>query len=242
MSDLIKYDSNRKEISVMPQEKIGEALIALLEECYSIKGQGSNGGAELAAMAAQLAVFIQEKYTKYTIKELFYIVKNGYAFCGDEFVHVSVSNCLSIIKKYDENMYNREKLEEARRQPKEEIQGSPMSRAYDFAVENYRCFKNAKHLYEEGKVNDYKINFVFHRAYYHVLNEVDESINHTKEIRQEIWEDVKKYITECKYKELPNPKVYDTLMQLIFECKTESELADNALKGRLFHLWAINNF
>ena len=244
MSDLIIYEqNNRVEVSEVGNEKLLTEMKNIISECASIKGQGKDiAGVELVAMANELLKFILEKYSKYTISELSSIIKNGYALYGDEYVHVSISNCLTIVRKYDESIYNREKLAEVRKKPTEETQGSPLSRERDFKVSCYKMFKTAKNNYEEGNVTNFRIDFSYHLAYYHVLNEVDKEINQTKEERQRIWNDVIISIPNYQAGEIKLKQLEELSLGIIFEGKSEQQIKEDALRGRLFHLWAINHF
>jgi hypothetical protein len=238
MNDLILYDQNRIEISQTKKDDLVTALRDIMLNCCQIKGHAA--GNDISVSAFQLADFIMKNYSKYTVNELSNILQNGYALNGDEYSIVSVSNCLTIIRKYDESIYNRTKLEEAR---KKEMQGLEISPEIDFKVKCYNSFKNAKLDYEANRVTDFKINFVYHPAYQHVFNVVDNSINKTKEIRKELWEDVKRYISECRNSsEKEEKELNDTLIALCFEVSDEKTIRENSLKGRLFHLWAIENF
>jgi len=242
MSNNIIYEKeNRIEISEIGNERLVKSIGSILVECSTIKGHGlEKEDADTAS--EKLTPFLLENYPKYTINELSNILRNGYALYGIEYSTVSISNCLAIVKKYDDNIYNREKLEEARNKPTEEIQGSPMSRERDFKVSCYKMFKTAKANYEEGKVTDFRIDFSYYLAYHHVLNEVDKSINQTKEERQRIWDEAKEAIPNYKAGEIKLKPLEELSLGIIFEGKPEKQIAEDMLRGRLFHFWAVNHF
>lgn len=244
MSGMIIYEKNdRKELSSLKNENdfsaFEDRLYIALGECSLIIGKRLKDEDQLTTTTI-LSQYIRQNYPNYTTEEIVSILKNGFISDGENYGNISASSCADILKKHFENQFNRDKLHEARSSQKEEVQDSKMSEEHDFKVRCYRSFKIAKLDYENDKVTDFKINFDYHTAYYHVLNEVDKSINQTNEVRQKLWVDIKKYISECRDKEAICS--IDNFIKLLFEFRTEQELAENALRGRLFHLWAINNF
>jgi hypothetical protein len=239
MTDLVIFKTKgRMELAKIKQGDLEKKLSVLLSACSQLMGQELKGKPLIFA-TEQLSEILKNTYKRYDFSEIEQIFKNGFANYGTEYRNVSVTACISILKRFEEDTQNRDKLQKAIDNFSNIERGvlTEEERHFQEKKSQYLAFSRAKEKYEKGKITNSDIYFCFSLCYNHIKENLrDNSIDISIEKRREIWEKIKEMYEN--YNTVNLSVLTATLLQTV----PPKIMQKTMFKSVLFHLWAVKNF
>ena len=243
MTNIVIFQNKaRVAVSTLKERELKNKLTSLLTECSQLIGF-EMAKDNLIFAAEQLAEILKRNYTKYDFSEIAQILKNGFAYFGTEYKNISVASCLSIIRKFDEDPFNKTQLQKAIQTSEEYKGGEMLEQERIVANKKHRklSFDRAKEKYESEQVKIHEIHFNFSACYQYVKDDLgDNSIDISTEKQKEIWDKTKEIYEHYDVKNLPEDK--RGLIDIFLKTVPQEIMLKTMFCSILFHLWAVKNF
>ena len=244
MNNLIVFnDKVRLAVSAIKEEDLVKKFTVLLSVCAQIKGI-EFGKSQLLFASKQLAEVFRSDFKDYDFSEVEQILKKGFVKYGMEYPNVSVSACMDIMRRFNDNQLNRDKLQQAIH-TSTEFENGEMTEGERITAKRkhqYLAFERAKEKYEKNKVTRKSIYYCFSECYNHVKENLkDNSIDISIEKRREIWNKVRKIYENQNNGNRHLSENKKVFAEGLLEIVPKQIMLEIMLKSVLFHIWAMKN-
>jgi len=241
MSDLIVFKgSNRVAISVLQDKNAMSVLMETFTICSQMIGNVLSKY-DNNVLCTDILPILKKDYGKYDISEISQILKDGFAKYGIHYKNVCTSACCDILRKWEENPYNKEQLQKNIDISENLKRGEETEeeKRYNELKTRIIGFENAKKMYLEDNVTTDNIFFSFSNCYLYVKENLkDESIIISKEDGLKLLDEVKDFYNQRFSEDNNDKNLYLTLLKA---CPKEI-MIKTMFRSVLFHYWALTNF